>query len=102
MALFDAVRIEREAHPNVTLTHTGARILSELVALAEPVHWEVVAREVWPDTDEVQLLRGPWDVSLRRLRRRLAVHGIRADLIGTEAGQVWLVRGLGDVVEDLT
>ncbi len=100
VAHYDSVRIERKTQPAVVLTHTAARIVSELVQIGEPCHWEVVAREVWPKEQEPSVLRGRWDVSLRRLRRRLSAVGIRPDLVSIDAGTIRLALNAGDQVED--
>lgn len=103
VARYDTVHIHRDNAPVVVLTRTAARIISEMAIVGAPVHWESVAQEVWSRDLDAFTLRGRWDVSIQRLRRRLATAGIRSDLIATDgAGTVELVLYAGDRVEDAT
>ncbi len=103
VARYDTVHLHRPPGPVLVLTRTAARILSELVAVGQPVHWEALAREVWSDDVDAGALRGRWDVSLQRLRRRLAQAEVRGDLVSTDgAGNVELVLYPGDQIEDRT
>ncbi len=80
-----------------------ARLLSELVAVDDPLSWTALTVELWPGEDDVALRRGRLDALLLRIRRRLRAAGLRADLVRTDgAGTVELVRYPNDVVEDLS
>jgi hypothetical protein len=79
--LYSSVRLEADGREPVLLHGQPARIASELCEYAEPVPWDVVAREVWRDeTDEVRL-RQNWDRNLRLLRERLREARLRDDLV---------------------
>jgi len=100
-ARYDTVHIHQEGQPHLVLNGISARILSELVAIAAPVDWELLAREVWRDEDERNFLRRKWDVSLVRLRRKLKEGHVRSDLVHSDgAGNIELLLGPGDVVID--
>ena len=101
VAHYDTVRFQRPARPPITVGGVGARLISELVALAGPVSWELVARELWSDAVEAGELRRRWDVTLCRLRNRLRDEGLRTDLLRSDGGgQVQLVLYEGDRVDD--
>ncbi len=106
VAGFDTVHIHPQGRVGVaplTLDGISARIVSELVALAGPVAWELLASEIWRDEPDRARLRQRWDVSLARLRGKLRAAAIRPDLIragGT--GQVELLLYQGDVIDDRT
>ena len=103
VAAYDTVHIHRAGEAPSALDGIGARILSELVTLAGPTSWEVVAGEIWRDEGDRAQLRRKWDVSVARLRRRLRDERIRPDLVragGT--GQVELLLYPGDTVDDRT
>lgn len=102
VAFYDSVQIYQRNQKVHTLGGTGARILSELVACGGPTHWEVVAREVWPDEADPLTLRHRWDVSIGRLRSRLRSAGVRDLLKSDGTGQLALELYPGDVVEDKT
>lgn len=98
------------AHYDTAKVHQGqalafvagvpGRILCELVALAGPAGWDVLAAEIWGNADREQL-RTRFDMGLSRLRKRLKVAGIRPDLVmSSGTGQVELVLRSGDTVDD--
>lgn len=96
-AWFDSVRLFQAGRMQVQLSGRQARVLSELVQIAQPVAWEAVAAEVWSDVQDRWLLRKRWDTNLRRLRRSLADGGIRSDLVASDGtGCVALVAYPGD------
>ena len=100
VARFDTVHIHKGGQLAVTLDGQQARIITELAALGGPAGWEVVAGEIWRDPEDRAQLRGRWDVSLARLRRRLREARVRPDLVragGT--GQVELFLYGDDRVE---
>lgn len=102
VARFDTVHIHIDGKPVVALDGIAARIISELVAVGGPASWEVIAGQIWKGDEDRTQLRRRWDINLARLRRKLRESRVRADLIragGT--GQVELLLGDGDVVEDL-
>ena len=102
-AQFDTVHLLREGEPAVALNGISARLLSELVAFAAPVDWQMLAREVWPDEPHEPLLRRKLDVNLARLRRKLEAAGIRSDLVRADGrGHFELFLYDGDEVEDRT
>lgn len=98
---YDTVKIIAGAH-RVTLDGISARIVSELAAVGAPVAWQEVAKEIWGrEPIAEQLLRDRWDTSLARLRRKLETARLRTDLVhSTGAGQVELLLGPGDTMED--
>lgn len=101
VAQHDTVQIHRPGRPPTLLGGRGARLISELVQFDGPVAWEVLAREVWTDPVELDVLRHRLDVNLTRLRRRLRSEGIRADLVNSDgSGQVALLLYDGDVAEE--
>ncbi len=103
VAMFDTVHLHPEGGVSVALSGLAARAVSEVVAFDGPVPWEVLARELWPDEDDVHLLRHKLDVMMSRLRTRLREGGIRADLVRSDGfGHVELFLHAGDEVEDRT
>jgi hypothetical protein len=103
VAHYEGVEIHRPNRPVVTLGGVGARLISELVVLAGPVSWEVVARELWKDEIETSELRHRWDVALGRVRARLREASVRTDLIRSDGGgMLQLVLYDGDRVDDRT
>lgn len=102
VAYYDSVQIYQRNQKVHTVGGTGARILSELVTCGGPTHWEIVAREIWPDEIDPIPLRHRWDVTLGRLRARLRSAGIRDLLRADGTGQLALELYEGDVVEDKT
>lgn len=102
IAFYDSVQIYQRGQKVHVLGGTGARIVSELVACNGPTHWEVLAREVWPDEVDVLALRHRWDVALGRLRSRLRHANMRALVTADGTGQLSLDMYPGDVVEDRT
>ena len=103
IAQFDSVHLQREGVAPLVLGGMQARLLSELVALAGPVSWSVLAEELWPDESDAHLLRGRLDTLISRLRRRFRAAGLRNDLVHTDgSGVVELLLYPHDVVEDRT
>lgn len=101
-ARFDSVSIQREGVPTFVLSGLGARIVSELVSMAGPVPWQVLAKEIWQDDDDPNLLRSRWDVALLRLRRKLRDGRLPPDLVRADRnGFLELVLEAGDEVVDL-
>jgi len=101
VAFYDSVQLFQRGRKVHVIGGTAARIVSELVACNGPTHWEVIAREVWPDEIDTMALRHRWDVALGRLRSRLRQANIR-ELVKTDGGQVRLEIYAGDEVEDRT
>ncbi|MEM1417542.1 MAG: FHA domain-containing protein [Myxococcota bacterium] len=102
VTFYDGIEIHREGHPVLTFGGLGARILSELAAFGGPVPWQTVAGEVWREEPGVDL-RHRWDAAVNRLRRKLAEHAVRADLVRADGtGFFQLVLGPADVLEDRT
>ncbi len=101
VAFYDSVHFYQRGRKVHVIGGVAARIVSELVACAGPVHWEVVAREVWPDEVDALALRHRWDVALGRLRSRLRQASLR-ELVKADGGQVRLEVYAGDELEDRT
>lgn len=102
VAQFDTVQIHQSGQPVFVLNGIGARIVSELVAFDGPASWDVVASQIWPDSDPGDL-RARWDTALSRLRRKLKKAHIRSDLISADGtGNFELVLAEHDSVEDRT
>ncbi len=78
---FDAVHVHREGHAPVVLSGAAGRLLYELGAIAQPVHWTEMGRTLWPAEDDPERLRKKWDITLVRLRQRLARDAIRTTLV---------------------
>lgn len=103
VARFDTVHIHSEGGGALALSGLAARLVSEVVAFDGPVSWEVLAKELWPDEDDVHLLRHKLDVTLSRLRSRLREARVRPDLVRSDGfGKVELFLLDGDRVEDRT
>lgn len=96
---FDTVQVQRRGAPTVLISGLQARALSLLAEFAGPVHWQVLASEIWRRGSDAQQLRRRWDRLLWALRRRLRSEAIRGDLVMTNLGQVELVLGSDDAVE---
>ena len=79
-ARYDVVNIRRGQLPPVTLVGKPARIVCELVLLGGAADWDVLASEVWDDTDR-DSLRRKFDVSMVRLRQKLRASRLRPDLV---------------------
>lgn len=101
VAFYDSVHLFQRGRKVHVIGGTAARIVSELVACNGPTHWEVIAREVWPDEVDALALRHRWDVALGRLRSRLRQANVR-ELLKTDGGQVRLEIYAGDELEDRT
>lgn len=102
VAQYDTVQIHREGRSPLVLSSGAAKLISELVALGGPASWAVVAGELWPEESEPQVLRQRLDAVVARLRKRLRKAGIRPDLIRSGGGQLELLLGKDDSVEDKT
>jgi len=99
-ARYDVVQIRRGAALTVTLSGKIARLVSELVMLGGTAPWEVVAREIWADTDR-ESLRKKFDVVMVRLRHKLREGRVRPDLVRSlGTGVVELVVHASDRVVD--
>ncbi len=77
---FDVVHLNRGGRTLASIRGTGARLITELVDIRQPVAWEALAQRLWGDIDP-QLLRKRWDMQLYRLRKLLRTHQIRTDLV---------------------
>lgn len=103
IAHYTTAQILRDGEPPLVLPGVQARIVSELIALAGPAPWAVVAREIWPDEPDDIALRKRWDVALARLRQRLRAERVRPNLVRASGdGLIELVLAPGDTVEDRT
>ncbi|TNF36551.1 MAG: helix-turn-helix domain-containing protein [Deltaproteobacteria bacterium] len=100
---YDVVHIHQAGQPRVTLRGVGARLLSELALLGQPVSWETVAGELWDASTDRSLLRGRWDMAVGRLRHRLRDAGLPPHLLYTDgSGNIELRLRPADVIEDRT
>ncbi len=100
VANFDTAKVQ-QGQAMALVAGVPARLLCELVALAGPASWDVLASEIWGNDVDREQLRTRFDMGLSRLRKRLKQAGIRPDLVMTSGtGLVELVLRLGDVVED--
>ncbi len=103
IANFDTAHVFREGSDPLALNGLSARIVSEVVAFDGPVPWTVLAKELWPQEDDVHLLRRKLDVSLSRLRSKLRAADVRPDLVRSDGfGHLELFLYEGDQVEDRT
>ncbi len=102
VAQFETVRIHRPGTAAVLISGLQARTLSLLAEYGGPVHWELVARELWRNVDDAMQLRRRWDRVLWALRRRLRAEGLRSDLVLTSQGQVELALADHDTLEIAT
>ena len=97
-ACFYTVRVRVGGAAPAVIGGVQGRILSELIELAGPVSWELVARAVWGEVAARASLRGRWDIAVNRLRVRLRALGARPDLVHLDgAGHVQLLLHDGDV-----
>ncbi len=102
IARFDTVHLVRAGEPVLVVTGQVARVISELVAMGTAISWDELARQAWGDADR-DVLRHRWDMQMRRLRIKLAAHGIRTDLLRASGqGLIELVLGPDDTVVDET
>lgn len=91
-AFYDTVRFFRTGTLVTQLHGLGARLVCELVEFDQPVAWEIVAKQLWPGTDDRWVLRRRWDTLLRRVRTSLAEAGLRSDLLCSDGtGSVAIV-----------
>jgi hypothetical protein len=97
---YDSAHIYREGEQPLALSGISARILSELAEVAQPLSWEALGREVWPDEGDLLAMRRKWDASIARLRQKLRDNRIRADLVRADgSGNFELLLYAGDVVD---
>ena len=97
---WDMVHLHRDGEPVTSITGHGARVISELAEVGEPIGWEALARILWPEPADRHQQRRRWDVLLARLRRRLRADGIRATLVQPDGtGNFQLLLRDGDTVE---
>lgn len=101
-ASYDTVRVLRDGRPPLLLSGQSALVISELVAAAGPLSWELIASQIWRAPIDRDALRRKWDVCLVRLRNRLREADLRADLIVSSGGQVELLLMEKDQVLDNT
>ena len=99
-ARYDVVQIRRGESLTVTLSGKVARLVSELVMLGGTAPWDVVAREIWGDSDR-NALRKKFDVVMVRLRHKLREGRVRPDLVRSlGTGVIELVLHASDRVVD--
>lgn len=101
IASFETVHVYPRGGDPLVLSGLAARLVSEVVAFARPVPWEILARELWPEEDDPHLLRHKLDVNLSRLRAKLREGGVRPDVVRSDGfGHVELFLHEGDEIED--
>jgi hypothetical protein len=102
ISLFDSVQLWREGEPAPCLLKgQQARLFAELLSVGGPMRWEALAGQLWPSDTDVELLRHRLDVTLSKLRQRLAAVGIRRDLVTSHRnGQLEVLLYPGDQAED--
>jgi len=101
VARYETLHLYREDGAMFSIGGIPARIVSELVDYQVPVPWEVVARSIWTDKQDVYLLRQNWDRHLKRLRRKLTEAGFRPNLVRCDGrGNIELLTMPRDEVVD--
>lgn len=78
---YDTVYVRQPGRPECVLSGMLAQIVSELAAIGRLVSWEAVAREIWGDETDRNVMRQNWDRNLRRIRAHLREGGVRPDLV---------------------
>ncbi len=81
VARYDTVYIHTPGRAPAVLSGLLARIVSELVTIGKLISWEAVAREIWGDESDRNVMRQNWDRNMRRLRAHLREANVRADLV---------------------
>ena len=81
VARYDTVYIHTPGRAPAVISGLLARIVSELVTIGKLVSWEAVAREIWGDESDRNVMRQNWDRNMRRLRAHLREAQVRADLV---------------------
>lgn len=101
VTFFDTVHIHRAGTPVCVIAGQGARLISELAAAGQPIGWSALARELWRDAFDEEVLRNRLDAVTRRLRAKFAAEDLRPDLVSPDGlGHLELRLGPDDVVED--
>lgn len=91
-ARYDSVQIERDDEVVLVVSGRGAQLLSELIAFDGPVRWETLAAEIWGRTSDPASLRPKLDVTVGRLRRKLASAGLPTGMVYSDGcGHLQLV-----------
>ncbi|NOY25286.1 MAG: FHA domain-containing protein [Oligoflexia bacterium] len=78
---YDTVHIHRDKWPVVSLSGFPARIVSELAAVAAPLHWSALAGQLWRREDDAIALRQRLDRNLVTLRGKLREGQVRPNLV---------------------
>lgn len=100
---YDVVHLRRSGRVEASVSGAGARLISELVSIQQPVAWDDLAKRIWGDDLPPHSLRKRWDMQLYRLRNQLRSHQIRTDLVRSHGtGLVELVLGERDQAVDHT
>ncbi|MCB9670480.1 MAG: FHA domain-containing protein [Alphaproteobacteria bacterium] len=100
VAHYDAAHVHLADGRSLVLSGLCARLVSELVAVGQPIGWEALAAELWGPL-ETSVLRKRFDMQLSRLRHKLRAVGVRTNLVIADGtGLVQLVLGPDDVAED--
>ena len=96
----ETIELQRTGRTPLRIGGKPGRLVCELAALGEDVHWKVAAAEIWRRETDPHLLRRRWDEALSRLRSQLREVGIRGDLVSGKAGLYQLYLLPGDRVDD--
>ncbi len=98
---YDTVHIHRDNRPVVSLAGFPARIVSELAAVAAPLHWRALAGQLWRGVDNTVSLRQRLDRNLATLRARLRDGQVRPNLVQADGkGHYELLLLPGDELVD--
>jgi len=85
----DLVTIQGGERP-LDIAGKPAEVIVELAAYNDiPVHWQLIARAIWKDTEDKALLQGRWSQATRVIRLRLEEHGVRPDLVSKKGKGNW-------------
>ena len=103
VARYDTVHIHRKDRPVLIIGGLPARIVGELVAMGGLAPWEAIAKEIWREEPDLEILRPRWDRNLSTLRKKLRLGGIRSDLIRADgSGNLEVVARPFDTIVDET
>lgn len=102
LSRYDSVQIWRaDAAQPLLLRGQQARLVGELISVAGPLRWELVAGALWRGESDRNVLRHRLDVMLGKVRRQLEAHGIRRDLLSSHRdGHLELLLYPGDKAEE--
>ncbi len=98
VASYDSVQLHTRVK-TIRVVGRPAQVLTQLAEFGCPVEWWRVAEALWGRDVDRTVLRRRWDRVLSLLRARLAVAGIRPNLVASDGkGLVELLRYPGDSI----